>query len=123
MKKTFKKIASSVMAAATLAVGMTGMTASAYAPTISKNFGVGSYSATASLYRDSSQAVAKVTLSGASSLSVSVSVTGTVSETTTSGSVASGYKRIAKTGRNITSARGSYSASKGGSKGSTSINA
>ena len=36
MKKTFKKIAASVMAAATLAVGSVGMTASAYSPTISK---------------------------------------------------------------------------------------
>lgn len=35
MKKTFKKIAASVMAAATLAVGSVGMTASAYSNTAS----------------------------------------------------------------------------------------
>lgn len=121
MNKKFKKMTAAVMAVATLAVGAAGMTANAYAPTISKKFGVGSTYATASLYRDSSQAVAKVTLSGASNLKVGVSVTGTVSKTTTEGSVAAGYKRIVKTGSNMSSARGSYSASKKGSTGSTSI--
>lgn len=37
------------------------------------------------------------------------------------GSVASGYKKVIKTGSNLTSARGSYSATKNGSSGSTSL--
>ena len=61
MKKTFKKIAASVMAAATLAVGSVGMTASAYSPTITKSFGSG---ATATLYADGSQGTASTSKSG-----------------------------------------------------------
>lgn len=82
---------------------------------------IGSTSATAELYRDSSQASARVVLSGASALSISVSVNGTVSKTTYNGSVASGYKKVIKAGSNLTSARGSYSATKNGSSGSTSL--
>lgn len=121
MSIKFKKIVASVMAVASLAMCTAGMNASAYAPTVSKKFGVGSTSATAELYRDSSQASARVVLSGASALSVSVSVNGTVSKTTYNGSVASGYKKVIKTGSNLTSARGSYSAAKNGSSGSTSL--
>lgn len=61
MKKTFKKIAASVMTAATLAVGTVGMTASAYSPTITKSFGSG---ATATLYADGSYAYATTSRSG-----------------------------------------------------------
>lgn len=123
MTKIRKRIAAIAAAAVMGATMVSGacLNASAYAPTITKQFGVGSTYATADLYRDSSQASARVILSGASALSVSVSVNGTVSRTTYDGSAASGYKSVVKTGSNITYARGSYSASKNGSSGSTSL--
>lgn len=49
MKNTFKKIAASVMAVASLAVGMTGISASAYGG--SKTFTVYTFTATASIDR------------------------------------------------------------------------
>lgn len=73
MKKTFKKIAASVMAAATLAVGTVGMTASAYSPTITKSFGSG---ATATLYADGSFAYGTTSCSG-KDCTVSVTYHGT----------------------------------------------
>ena len=51
MKKSFKKIAASIMAVSAIAVGAVSMTASAYSPTITKSFGS---SAKATLYADSS---------------------------------------------------------------------
>lgn len=53
MKKSFKKIAASIMAVSAIAVGAVSMTASAYSPTITKSFGS---SAKATLYADSSYA-------------------------------------------------------------------
>lgn len=73
MKKTFKKIAASVMAVATLAIGAVGMTASAYSPTITRSFGSG---ATATLYADSSYAYGTTTCSG-KDCTVSVTYHGT----------------------------------------------
>lgn len=64
MSNKLKKIAASVIAAATLAVGATGISASAYAPTITRNFTVGNSTATATAFRDSSHAYAKTALSG-----------------------------------------------------------
>lgn len=52
------------MAIATLAIGTVGMSVSAYAPTITRNFTVGNSTATGTLYRDSTQATAKTSLSG-----------------------------------------------------------
>ena len=57
MKKTFKKIAASVMAAATLAVGSVGMTASAYSPTVTRSFDFDGATVTGTHYRDSSGAL------------------------------------------------------------------
>ena len=61
MKKSFKKIAASIMAVSAIAVGAVSMTASAYSPTITKSFGS---SAKATLYADSSYAYGTTTCSG-----------------------------------------------------------
>ena len=73
MKKSFKKIAASIMAVSAIAVGAVSMTASAYSPTITKSFGS---SAKATLYADSSYAYGTTTCSG-KDCTVSVTYHGT----------------------------------------------
>ena len=72
-KKSFKKIAASIMAVSAIAVGAVSMTASAYSPTITKSFGS---SAKATLYADSSYAYGTTTCSG-KDCTVSVTYHGT----------------------------------------------
>ena len=59
-----KKVAAGILAAVSLAACVGGMSASAYSPTITKNFTVGNSTATAIAYRDSSYASAQTKLSG-----------------------------------------------------------
>ncbi|MBP1547845.1 MAG: hypothetical protein J6A37_14780 [Oscillospiraceae bacterium] len=73
MSNKIKKIAASFMAVAALTTGAMGITASAYSPTITRNFGDG---ATATLYADSTYAYGTTTCSGVD-CAVSVTYHGT----------------------------------------------
>ncbi len=113
--KKFKKIMAAVMATAAMAISVTSLSASAYSPTITKSFLVGSVYANAEQYHDSSQANASTSLSGGH-CSVSLSFAGQTASRTNVRSNA--YVQI--TGRG-SKASSSHSATLNGYSGSTSI--
>lgn len=116
MNKTFKKITASVMAVTSLAVGMTGISASAYSPTITKNFTVGNSTATATAYKDSTHALASTSLSGGR-----CNVTLTYCGKTASYSNYINETPNAEITGSSGTAQSTHSASKGGYSNSTSI--
>ncbi len=115
MKKTFKKIAASVMSAATLIVGTVGMTVSAYSPTITRNFTVGNSTATATSYRCSTFASSSTSLSGGR---CSITLTYAGKTDSRSNYVNSVSVKIEGSG---SSANSTHSANKGGYSNSTNI--
>lgn len=125
MSNKSKKIVATVVAVATLAVNTIGMNASAAEArnvTATKNFSVGSYTARATIYRDSSQASASTKLTDATSVTVSLSVTGgKVSTSKTYGDESSGYVSVVKRGSGFTYASSGHIAIKGGKTGSTNM--
>ncbi|MBQ8010607.1 MAG: hypothetical protein IJ265_03550 [Oscillospiraceae bacterium] len=62
MRNSIKKMAATIMATLSLATCMVGVSANAAGVTATKNFAVGSLSATAMLYRDASKASASTAL-------------------------------------------------------------
>ena len=59
-----KKVLATIVAVTTMAINISSMSAEAYSPTATRLFSVGPYSATASLYKDSTNAIASTSLSG-----------------------------------------------------------
>ncbi len=118
--KKIKKAMACLIAATTMAVSITSMSAEAYAPTVSQTFSVGPYTATATIYKDSTCASASTSLANATNLTVSLTVTGTVTSTTTSDPSNSSYQSISKYGT-ISSARSAHTAIKGGYAGSKNL--
>ena len=114
MKKVnVKKILVSVMAVMTIASGAMGMTASAYAPTVTGTFNVGSAKANVSGYCDSSQAVARTTISGAKSIETRITaISGKESKRQYKGSVATNYVECKVLGTSLKNAKSYHAASK-----------
>lgn len=109
-----KRTLATIIAATTMAVSITSMSAEAYAPTATKTFSVGSETATATLYKDSTKAYATTALDYAS-CTVTLSYGNIVK-------VGNDYSHAeAKIDGNASPASSSHIAAKPGATGSTDL--